>query len=101
MSIRYATRLVTRTAWWHLTAPRGWVFLAINHGAGTARVAESRWWIRARLAKTLARIELHGRTGTWTLVGPFRRQDRARMFARYGLEFNDHATGSDKESACD
>lgn len=101
MSIRYATRIVTRTAWWHLTAPRGWVFLAINHGAGTARVAESRWWIRTRLAKTLARIEMRGRHGAWTLVGPFRREHRDRMLDRYGVQIRSATPSLDKESTRD
>ncbi|KMV13942.1 hypothetical protein ACT17_32700 [Mycolicibacterium conceptionense] len=99
MSIRYATRIVTRSAWRHLTAPRGWVFLAINYGAGTARVAESRWWIRTRLAKTLTRIEMRGRTGTWTLVGPFRREHREKVLDRYGVQIRSTTPSLDKEGS--
>lgn len=99
MSIRYATRIVTRTAWWHLTAPRGWVFLAIDRGAGTARVFESRWWLRARLAETLIRLEIRGRHGTWTLVGPFRREHREKMLDRYGVQISPATPSLDKEGS--
>ena len=92
MSIRYAARIVTRTAWWHLTAPRGWVFLVIDRRAGAARVFESRWWLRARLAETLTRLEISGRQGAWTLDGPFRREQRDQKLDYYGVQI-DTATG--------